>query len=89
MIKIHSSIDNTNGQTPRKISSKGTSGAIPFIINTFRPIGGVITPMDTASKMITPNQIGSYPRLLTTKGKKIGTVNNTNAKASITQPSIK
>ena len=53
------------GQTPLKIVSKGTSGATPFTTKTFKPIGGVITPALITNNMITPNQIGSYPNVVT------------------------
>ena len=56
------------GHTPLKIVSKGTSFAIPFIMKTFIPTGGVMTPIATTKTIMTPNQMGSYPNVLMTTG---------------------
>ena len=52
---------NKNGTIPLKMVARGTSFATPFIINTFMPTGGVISPISNTITMTTPNQIGSYP----------------------------
>ena len=49
------------GIIPRNMVYIGTSGAIPLMINTFRPTGGVISPISITSTSTTPNHIGSNP----------------------------
>ena len=39
-----------NGKTPTKVSEIGTFFAILFIIKTFKPTGGVISPTSTTNK---------------------------------------
>jgi len=51
----------------------GTSGAIPEMAYTFIPMGGVINAISVIPTSITPNHIGSKPKLIA-RGKKIGMV---------------
>ena len=75
-----------NGAIPLKICCKGTSGNIDFIINTLRPIGGVIKLISTTMTSTIPNQIRSKPKASTT-GTNMGTVKKIMAKPSIMVPS--
>src|SRR6516165_7265452 len=76
----------TKGSTPLKMVAKETSFTTLLITNTFMPTGGWIRPSSTVITMMTPNQIGSKPRWVTT-GKMIGTVRMIIAIASIRHPS--
>ena len=78
----------TNGITPLKMVANDTSLTTLLITNTFMPTGGWIRPSSTVITMMTPNQIGSKPRWVTT-GKMIGTVRMIIAIASIRQPSTR
>ena len=70
---------------PLKIVSRGTSSAIPLMTYTFTPTGGVITPISVTRTIITPNHMGSKPRVRTT-GYMMGTVRVIRARASIKHP---
>ena len=74
-----------NGNIPLNIVPTGTSGATPLMTNTFKPTGGVSSPISVALTTRIPNQIGSKPSF-TINGKKIGTVSKIIAMVSITQP---
>ncbi len=76
-----------NGIVPLKMVPNGTSGATPLMMNTLIPTGGVITPMSVTKTIMTPNQIGSKPNLVT-RGKRMGTVNIIKASESIKHPAI-
>ena len=43
--------------------NSGTSGATPFMMYTFMPTGGVITPISLTRVMMMPNQIGIKTQL--------------------------
>jgi len=62
-----------NGAIPLKIFCIGTSGNIDFMINTLRPIGGVIRLISTTITRTIPNQIRLKPKASTT-GTNMGTV---------------
>lgn len=47
---------------PLNIVSSGKPLVIPFMTYTFMPTGGVIVPTPVKIVMMTPNQMGSYPR---------------------------
>jgi len=74
-----------NGNIPLNMVPMGTSGATPLMTKTFRPTGGVSSPISVALTTSIPNQIGSKPSF-TINGKKIGTVSKIIAMVSITQP---
>jgi hypothetical protein len=78
----------TNGHTPRKIVSKGTSGFVAWRTYTFIPTGGVIAPASPIRVVITPNHSGSYPSL-NTIGNKRGMVSTMRASVSIKHPPIR
>ena len=78
----------TNGRVPLNISNAGTSFTTAARTYTVIPTGGVISPVSQASTTITPNQMGSKPRVVTI-GKKIGTVRRTIARLSKKVPRIK
>ena len=84
----HTNAAKTKGIIPRYILVMGTSLAIPDMMNTFKPIGGVINPVSTITTVIVPNHIGSNPRDRTT-GYTTGTRISNMAKASIRQPRIR
>ena len=59
-----------NGTMPLKMETRGTSGSIDFMTNTFKPMGGVIRLISVTTTTKMPNQTGSNPSD-TTSGKKI------------------
>lgn len=71
-----------NGRTPLNTVARVTFLATPRTTKTLRPTGGVIIPISITMTTMTPNQIGSKPRLMMT-GNTIGIV-----MASIERPSM-
>ena len=82
------------GKTPLNVSEMLTSPASLFIINTFNPTGGVISPTSTTINVNIPNQIavssGDMPKSnVIIKGKNTGIVKSIIARLSIKQPKNK
>ena len=82
---MHTSIAIQKGSTPRKMVYIGTSLAIPLMMNTLMPTGGVMRLISMTSVMMTPNQMGSKP-ISRTMGKTTGMVSTMMASPSIKQP---
>ena len=84
-IPIATQITTKKGRIPLKIVFNETSGATALITKTLTPSGGVIAPVSPSIQIITPNQIGSYPREKTT-GAVMGIVSTNRPNESIKQP---
>mgnify|MGYP001952274184 CR=1 FL=1 len=77
---------NSGDQMLVKIASLLVSGGdTPFITNSSNPKGGVVKLISSASRIITPNQIRSYPNCSTT-GVTTGRVNNMMPSGSMKVP---
>jgi len=57
IIAAHTSSAARKGNIPLKMVSRGISGAIPLITNTFVPTGGEITPISHVSTIMTPSHM--------------------------------
>ena len=86
--------DIIKGIMPLNVSIIGTSLAIELMTNTFRPTGGVISPISTTINEMIPNQsLSSSPSNPNPKsrpamiGQKMGTVIKIMDKLSMTKPS--
>ena len=85
--------DVMKGTTPLKVSIMGTSLAMELMTKTFRPTGGVMSPIYTTINEIIPNHsLRSSPSNPKPKsrpaiiGQKMGTVSKIMDKLSMTKP---
>src|SRR5262249_35635674 len=85
---MSSPIAYQNGQMPRKIVYIGTSGTIPFTMNTLMPTGGLSSPIWMISTATTPNHTRSTPSALST-GRTTGSVRISMEKSSMKVPSAR
>jgi hypothetical protein len=63
-------------------------GRTPWIVNKFKPKGGVIKPISARTTKVTPHQMGSYPRFVKT-GMTNGSVKSIMAMESKNIPKIR
>ena len=85
--------DVMKGTTPLKVSIMGTSLAMELMTKTFRPTGGVMSPISTTINEMMPNHsLRSSPSNPNPKsrpaiiGQKMGTVSKIMDKLSMTKP---